>query len=610
MSRKRGKGKANVVLYEVGRRSLPEKIHHLAKIDDDSLRKNEQKKQNKKVQLHLTLDNDPDRYDDHWIGDEMLEKSQNMIRMWFQNCNGLVHNNDMKEFEYDVAMLADRGINYMSFSETCVNSSKPGFIRNLQDIFSYILPTGSIKLTNSPQYPKRSCYQPGGVAAGFDGVLRTRFLREGADVYGRWLWQEFGHGHMITRIYTLYRVNPGSEFSSGTRTAWFQQKILLEKAGLKNDPRSKVIEDIIADVKGCIVKGTNIILSGDFNEQIYSPEKLSQKLEEIGLFNVFEHRLETQTLPRTHARGTGAVDHIWVTKFLLDNIERAGMAPFGSVYESDHRGLYLDINADILFDKNETKIVFHDFRRLNTSIPKRVKKYRKQLIKTWNAHKITQKFDKLKSLFESSTDALVCEMEINKLDKQISEIMISAEKKCTSVSAHHLDYWSPELLKAMAAKRYWKSRVTSASKLPLKIGLLKGTQIYKDTLEKYREVEQIYLEKRKDAKNIREIFLYERAEEIALTRGTKAAQEVKSLIETEKEREKSARIKKTVKQKQNGGPSTVLIPAITEYQQPYPEGFDHYNIEHIWNRIEFDNGEDVQNWERVTDQTLVQSMLL
>ena len=234
------------------------------------------------------MDNNPDKCDEHWIGYEMKDKKNGVVRMWFQNCNGLVHKNDVKEFEYDIAMLADHGINYMSFTESCINSNKPGFTRELQDVFSHVLPTGHIRFHNSSQYPKRSCYQPGGVSAGFDGVLRTRYLREGCDKYGRWIWQEFGRGNMITRAYTVYRVNAGSEHSSGTCTAWFQQKMLLEQDGITNDPRSQVIKDLIIDLKSVIANGINIILSGDFNEQIHSKENLSSKLDEIGLYNVFE----------------------------------------------------------------------------------------------------------------------------------------------------------------------------------------------------------------------------------------------------------------------------------------------------------------------------------
>lgn len=86
------------------------------------------------------------------------------------------------------------------------------------------MPNDRLKVINFPSYPKRSMYQPGGIACAFDATIQMRFLREGLDNFGRWIWQEFGTQRMITRIYTIYRVCDGNELISGTSTAWFQQK--------------------------------------------------------------------------------------------------------------------------------------------------------------------------------------------------------------------------------------------------------------------------------------------------------------------------------------------------------------------------------------------------
>ena len=70
------------------------------------------------------------------------------------------------------------------------------------------------------------------------------------------------------------------------------------------------------------------------------------------------------------------------------------------------------------------------------------------------------------------------------------------------------------------------------------------------------------------------------------------------------------RINATMKPRSGGGPTSVLIPALSEYQRPYPKNFTHLDISFIWERIEYNNGEDVVNWERVTDQKKVESMIL
>lgn len=50
-----------------------------------------------------------------------------------------------------------------------------------------------------------------------------------------------------------------------------------------------------------------------------------------------DHKLELTNLPRTQSRGSKAIDHIWATKHMVDNVTRAGFAPFSHMLEIDHR---------------------------------------------------------------------------------------------------------------------------------------------------------------------------------------------------------------------------------------------------------------------------------
>ena len=152
-----------------------------------------------------------------------------------------------------------------------------------------------------------------------------------------------------------------------------------------------MIYSLFCDVKEHIAEGQNVIILGDFNEGIHSQEKMSQKFFNAGLFNLMETRLDTKTLPRTHSRGSKAIDHIWVTKHIADNSTRAGYAPFFHILDSDHRGLFFDIPESALFDADSLKIVHHEFRRLKSNNHNRKKKYMKTLTKGWEHHKIDKK---------------------------------------------------------------------------------------------------------------------------------------------------------------------------------------------------------------------------
>ena len=173
-----------------------------------------------------------------------------------------------------MAVIADQHVNYFAMSETCANTNKYNYSNDIKEAFSQVLINGHLSLHNSPQYPSNSHYQPGGVAAGFDCTLRSNFIREGSDKYRRWVWQEFGDDDNITRIYTVYRVLNGRMENSGHCTAWNQQRLLLEKDSEKiSNPRKHVMDSLLADVKTFTTKGHNVIVMGDFNEGLNSPEK-------------------------------------------------------------------------------------------------------------------------------------------------------------------------------------------------------------------------------------------------------------------------------------------------------------------------------------------------
>ena len=350
------------------------------------------KKIKKRTYLQSVLSAEPNKYDFEWYGDEMDRVPKNNLHFWFQNCNGLINRGDTREFQFDIANMADCGINYFSFSETCVNSNKPGYTRKLSEAFNQIIPTDSMSFTNTPDYPTRSNYQPGGVASGFDGSLRTRFLKQGKDPLGRWMWQEFGHGSRILRVYNIYRVNDGSEFSSGENTAWSQQKRQFLPQNISTNPRKYVMTEIVREIKSVIGQGTNVMVGGDFNKDLLSPEQMGSMIASIGLYNVFASRMDTNNLPRTHMRSSKAVDHIWVSKYVLDNITYAGIAPFGHTYGSDHRGMFIDLDEKMLFNPEDVRIVYHDHRRLKSRTPKRVKKYMKMLQTEWDLRKIKNKY--------------------------------------------------------------------------------------------------------------------------------------------------------------------------------------------------------------------------
>ena len=139
---------------------------------------------------------------------------------------------------------------------------------------------------------------------------------------------------------------------------------------------------------------------------------------------------------------------------------------------------------------------------------------------------------------------------------------------------------------------------------------MKSLQNYKEVNKKFKEAEREYNNLCKEARSARAAFLQERAKFAAQMKDTLAEKEIKCIIEVEKQRARSARVNKVLKKSNGSGPNSILIPSETEYPRPHPMNFDLYDIDQIWDRIELHNGEDIKNWDRVTDQKQVVDMLL
>ena len=310
-------------------------------------------------------------------------------------------------------------------------------------------------------------------------------------------------------------------------TAWAQQQLHLEKQKIENTPRKHVIEELLQEVQVYVGKGYNVIVLGDFNESIQSPEKLNEKMLNAGMYNLMEHKLGTKSLPRTFNRGSSAIDHIYMTKHLVDNVTYAGYAPFSEGYISDHRGLFFDIKENALFPTTQSNIMHHEFRKLKSKLPKRVEKYIEKLDEDWETHKITEKFKELAANMKLEGKTKRMSKKLNDLDNLITELMICAERRCANVTTHHPEYWSPKLAEAMKLRRFWKREKRKLSKVKIGTSILDAMKDFKYACDMYKIANNEYLVAKKNSRSLRVEFLKEVAEAYAKKNDNDAEKELK-----------------------------------------------------------------------------------
>ena len=228
-----------------------------------------------------------------WDGDVINKNpSREHLRFWVQNCNGIKINDDSNT-NHNFTQLHEYGVNYFSFTESNVNTSNAAAISKLHRIFRSRFKSGRMAITNTPDFPRSTSYQLGGVFSGCDGTLNSRFIKSEHDDLGRWHCHTLRGKQKDIKIYTVYRVHRKTDDTAGLSSAWMQQRSRLRQQNGLTNPRDDIINNLVATIRKDINSNKSVILMGDFNESIDSREQTHVKLSDLGMVNLMEERFES-----------------------------------------------------------------------------------------------------------------------------------------------------------------------------------------------------------------------------------------------------------------------------------------------------------------------------
>ena len=543
-----------------------------------------------------------------WVGDDMSDlPTAESTRFLLSNCNGLRFNKDDNFFLSQIQSYLSTGAHFTALTEINLNVRKPGLKQRIQNVFQQLLCDGYMHLNNGPSVSEEDI-QRGGTASMFYGRLSNRHGGTEYDDDGRWIMEKFIGETRNLCVYTVYRVNPGSE-ANGDTTIWSQLKECLKKRNILNaDPRSQTIHDLVVDVKKKMEDNCAVMVVGDFNEKMDSVEGTKALFEDIGLFNVLHHKIGCT--PKTHARGKGAIDHIWVNEDILPHVVRAGYAPFFSVTYSDHRCLMMDVEIKKILDEDYMHLACPQSRILKTSIPEKVELYIEKLDFLWSYHKIDEKFAKIETRFRKRKKTKGLVKKLNNLDKLITELMISAENSCSNMGRKPTIPWSPKIHDAI--RKIYELNYKRRKALQLhKSSQSVGPQEYYEACANYIKAKAEYRELKKQSVQLREEFIDKRVKLLQEHKREFENKKKEKILKILKHREKQIRQAKKInyvlKRGYKKGLTSILIPGPSAYQENTVDIFD---VNVMWKRIQKQNGADIKDWIRVTDRHVMEDLLI
>jgi hypothetical protein len=332
-----------------------------------------------------------------------------------------------------------------------------------------------------------SNYQPGGTLTIVVNQWTSRIMGKGTDPFGLGRWSYITlRGKATTKItiVTGYRVCRASPTTAGVKTAYMQQyrglsaKLRNDGKGTTPDPCRQFILDLQAWLEHIIQDGHQVILSMDSNEDLYtshgkyhhleyktesvitSPQHdgtMATLLKTCGLIDILQVH-HTNKAPPTYNRGNTRLDYILVSDSIAQTVLCSGILPFYSLFLSDHRPCYIDIDAMALFQDHTSPIAPPNMRGLQLSDPRKVKQYVDSCKKQVIYHKIMEKTHELHSDAPQDTWNNEHIEEYEKIDQLNSEIMRCAEKKLLKKISKKYD-WSPALAQANNKVIYWRLKL-------------------------------------------------------------------------------------------------------------------------------------------------------
>jgi hypothetical protein len=241
-----------------------------------------------------------------------------------------------------MATMSELNVDIFGFAEMnrTLNGCEKQIWNNIRKFFYYS------RLTHSESNITMENYKPGGTITMIIGKWQSRITAQGQDErgLGRWSFAQINSKRKSLVIIMAYRPCA----SRGPTTAWMQQWTLLREKGDPNpDPIKQFYKDLEEFLQGWINKKCEILLMLDANETLgEKPGGISLVFGKTGLVDLLQHCHPHEVSQNTYARGTKQIDYIMGTAGVRDHCKQAGILPFGTGYNSDHRALFIVLDIE------------------------------------------------------------------------------------------------------------------------------------------------------------------------------------------------------------------------------------------------------------------------
>ena len=402
-----------------------------------------------------------------FFGDPMEEEIDNSrTRIYIQNLNGINWDKNGGKWPYVCEILHTIQADIACFTELNTDVNNYTVRKQMETICHRQFQQNTLIMSTS-KYKSPTLYKPGGTAVLAMNAITAKIKSHTRERMGRWSSLCFNtRPKQKLRVISAYQVcqnsRPGPNTAAAHQIAQIIEDSEAAPTHTRQTPRESFIHDLQAFITQVQLAGEDVVLAGDFNEEMGTATSgMDHLATTCGLVDLFSSRTGTQTQPATYQRGTKRLDYILISPRLLPAVIAAGYDPFGYRLPSDHRGMYLDFSTEALFQHDHPDMAPVAQRDFTTKSPETVRTYVDAKTKYLLDH---QFFTRLQMLVNSSDPNHTL---AESLDRDFQRAAHHAAKKCTRRKKAP---WCPKLAETWAHLHFYRiakaANATSVNYLP------------------------------------------------------------------------------------------------------------------------------------------------
>ncbi len=283
--------------------------------------------------------------------------------------------------------------------------------------------------------------QFGGCAIMAMGTLAPEVADLGVDStgLGQWCWIHVGSGSKKTQIVMAYQpCNSGNTTTRNTLNDQHSQ--YFQALGDARSPRTIFYEDLVAQLLVWKLVDNDIVLMGDFNENVYTG-RLACCLSQVDI-NLTElcWRHTGIPIPATFRTGSSPINGIFATP-VIECVNTFILLHLAGV--GDHRCFIVNLSSSSVIGSSFPNIVRCAAWKLHCKSPRMVRAYNTELTQLCKHHNMFHCMDTILRLSPHLTDDDFSLL-MDAWDKEFKEFMLHLEVHCSKYMMGHIE-WSPEI---------------------------------------------------------------------------------------------------------------------------------------------------------------------